>query len=104
MLGDLSRIDGTINGLSFLAGKNRPFVAFVAKNWWIAAIAGVAMASKVRERHKKNELTTYNTLMDLGMVLSPLVGLAMLNQLAANEHALREAASARLQLPPPAPL
>lgn len=106
MMQHLGTIDQTMTGLNFLAGKNRPFVQFMTKHWWIVAIAGFAMYSKVTERHKKNDLTVYNTLTDLGLVLSPLVGLAMLNQLAAQDIELKTLLSRNVQpgMPiPPAP-
>lgn len=87
MLGELPRIHGAVQGIGFLVGQNRPFVSFMVRNWPLAVIAGLAMYGKVRERHKKGELNTFNALGDLGLVLSPLVGIALLNQMAKAEHA-----------------
>ena len=85
--GNIDRLNTTIQGIGIVAGQNRPFVSFLAKNWPLAVIAGIAMYSKVSERRKKRELTAYNTFTDLGLILSPLVSLAVLNQLAQAEHA-----------------
>ena len=86
MLGNLPDIDRTVRGIGVLVGSQRPFIRFLIQNWPLAVVAGFAMYSKGRERWKKNELTTYNTLADLGLVLSPLVGLALINQLAQNQQ------------------
>ena len=91
MLADLPNLHGAIRGVGFMLGQQKPFVAFLTKNWPLALIAGLAMVGKVRERHKKGDLSTYNALADLGLVLSPLVGLALLNQLAEQAEERRRA-------------
>jgi hypothetical protein len=108
MLSDLPRINGAIQGVGFMFGQQRPFIGFLAKNWPLALIAGFAMYGKVRERHKKGDLNAYNTLADLGLVLSPLVGLALLNQLAQQDQERKLAAAGQVpaqpaSLYPPAP-
>jgi hypothetical protein len=103
MLSDLPRMHGAIQGVGFMFGQQRPFLGFLAKNWPLALIAGFAMYGKVRERHKKGDLNAYNALADLGLVLSPLVGLALLNQLAQQEQDRKNAAAGQVA-PQPAPL
>ncbi len=99
MLGHLNGINGAIGGMGFLVDKNRPFVNFLVKNWWLVAIAGIAVVSKSMERKKKGELTVFNSMADVGLILSPLVGLALLNQLAGQEHDRAVAAGAFNQPP-----
>ncbi len=94
MLGQLGQINGAIGGMGFLVDKNRPFVNFLVKNWWLAAIAGVAITGRILERKKKGEINTFNLMADVGFVLTPLVGLALLNQVACEEHAKQVAAGA----------
>jgi hypothetical protein len=88
MLQYIPQVDATIRGVGTIVGTQRPFVAFLMKNWPLAALAGVALAVRLRERHKKSELSLYNGMADLGLILSPLVGLALLNQLAREEQVL----------------
>ncbi len=110
MLAELPQINGAMQGVGFLVGSQRPFITFLIKNWPLALIGALAMYGKVRERHKAKDLSAYNTLADLGLVLSPLVGLALLKQLAQQDEE-RKAAAARLVTPmnsatmvyPPAP-
>ncbi len=86
MLGELPQINSAVKGIGFIVGTQRPFVSFLIKNWPLALIGGFAMFARGRERYKKGELTTYNVMADVGLILSPLVGLALLNQLAREEH------------------
>ena len=89
MLGNLPEINRAVQGIGFVVGTQRPFVSFLLKNWPLTLVAGFALVAKGRERHKKGELSTYNLLADAGLVLSPLVGLALINQLAAADHAAK---------------
>lgn len=90
MLGQLPEINRAVQGIGFVVGTQRPFIGFLLKNWPLTLIAGFALVAKGRERHKKGELSTYNVLADAGLVLSPLVGLALINQLAAADHAVSQ--------------
>lgn len=85
MLGHLPEINRTIKGIGFLVDDQKPFIRFLIQNWPLAAIAAFAMFAKGRERYKSGELTVYNVLADAGLVLSPLVGLALINQLAKGQ-------------------
>lgn len=99
MLNNLGQIQGAMNGVGFMLGTQKPFVSFLVKNWPLAVIAGFAMYGKINERTKKGDLTVYNGLADLGLVLSPLVGLALLNQMAQQEHAARAGTAPLLPAP-----
>jgi hypothetical protein len=88
MLGDLPQINRAVQGVGFVVGTQRPFVAFLMKNWPLALVGGFAMFARGRERLKKGEFNTYNLMADAGLILSPLVGLALLNQLAREEQQL----------------
>jgi hypothetical protein len=85
MLAHLPAIEQTVQGMGVLVGTQKPFVRFLVKNWPLALIAGFALFARGRERYQKGELSTYNMMADVGLVLSPLVGLALLNQLAAED-------------------
>lgn len=86
MLGQLQQIDGAVRGVGFLLGSQKPFVGFLVKNWPLALLAGVAMYGRLSERKQKGELNTFNAMSDMALILSPLVGLALLNNLAREEH------------------
>lgn len=86
MLSYIPEISATMRGVGSLVGEQRPFVGFLMKNWPLAALAGVALFARLRERHKKGELGLYNGMADFGLIISPLVGLALLNQLAREEQ------------------
>lgn len=88
MLSYIPEISATMRGVGSLVGEQRPFVGFLMKNWPLAALAGVALFARLRERHKKGELGLYNGMADFGLIISPLVGLALLNQLAREEQQL----------------
>lgn len=90
MLGHLPEVNRAIKGIGFLVGDQKPFVRFLIQNWPLAAIAGFAMFAKGRERYKNGDLTVYNVLADAGLVLSPLVGLALINQLAKNQEIMQQ--------------
>lgn len=94
MLGELPQINKAVQGIGFLVGTQRPFISFLIKNWPLALIGALAMYGKIRERHKSKDLSAYNALADLGLVLSPLVGLALLNQLAQQEQDRKAATAA----------
>lgn len=86
MLGQLPEINRAVQGIGFMVGSQRPFLSFLLKNWPLALIGGFALYARGRERWKKDEFTTYNLMADAGLILSPLVGLALLNQLAKEEQ------------------
>lgn len=88
MLGELPQINQAVQGIGFMVGTQRPFVSFLVKNWPLALVGGFALYARGRERWKKDEFTTYNLMADAGLILSPLVGLALLNQLAREEQQL----------------
>jgi len=86
MFNHLKDIDKTVQSIGFLVGTQKPFVQFMVKNWPLALFAGLAITGRMLERRKKKELTTFNVLADMGFILSPIVGLAVLNQVA-HQHA-----------------
>jgi len=85
MLGDLRNFDQTVQNVGFIVESQRPFVSFLLKNWPLTLFAGMAIYGKLSERHHKKDLTAYNAMSDLGMVLSPIVGLALISQLAKDQ-------------------
>lgn len=96
MLQHIGQIAPVITGVQALAENQRPFVRFLANNWPLTVIAGVAMAARLHERYKAKELTTYNVMADAGLMLSPLVGIALLKQLAQQDHDRAKAIAAEM--------
>ena len=88
MLGELPQINAAVQGVGFMVGTQRPFISFLMKNWPLGLIGAFALFARGRERWKKGEFTTYNLMADAGLIMSPLVGLALLNQLAREEQLL----------------
>jgi hypothetical protein len=106
MLGQMGEIQRNIQGIGILVGSQRPFVSFLLKNWPLTAIAAVALGVRGYERYKKHELTSYNILADAGLILSPLIGLALINQIAQQDamfQAQMAAAQAGAQTATPQP-
>lgn len=94
MLRQLGSVSDTMKGLGVLTSTQRPFVQFLVKNWVLTAIAGYALFVRGKERWNKGELTPYNAFADVGLIITPLVGLALLNNLANEEQARKTAAAA----------
>lgn len=96
MLQHIGQIAPVISGVTALAENQRPFVRFLVNNWPLAVIAGIAMAARLKERYQAKELTTYNVMADAGLMLSPLVGIALLKQLAQQDHDRAKAIAAEI--------
>lgn len=82
-----------MKGLGVLASTQRPFIQFLVKNWVLAGIAGYALFVRGKERWTKDEFNAYNLFADAGLILTPLVGLALLNNLAQEEQSRKDAAA-----------
>ena len=93
MLRQLGSVSDTMKGLGAIAATQRPFIQFLMKNWVLTGIAGYALFVRGKERWTKGELTPYNAFADVGLIITPLVGLALLNNLANEEQARQAAAS-----------
>jgi hypothetical protein len=89
-VGDVNRAMG---GLGVLASTQKPFVKFMIKAWPLALVAGWAAFIRVRHRMKQGELNTFNVLTDMGFILTPLVGLAMLNKIAEDNEMMAQIAA-----------
>lgn len=96
MLQHFGQIGAVVNGMGALVENQKPFVRFLVNNWPLTLIAGAAMAWRLKERWKAKEITPYNIMADAGLMLSPLVGLALLNQLAQQDHERAKAIAAEL--------
>lgn len=82
-----------MGGLGVIASTQKPFVKFLIKAWPLALVAGWAAYVRVRHRLKQNELNTFNVLTDMGFILTPLVGLAMLNKIAEDNEMMAKLAA-----------
>ena len=93
MLQYIPDVNRAMGGLGVLASTQKPFVKFMIKAWPLALIAGWAAFVRVRHRLKQNELNTFNVLTDMGFILTPLVGLAMLNKIAEDNEMMAKLAA-----------
>lgn len=106
MLQHFGQIGAVVQGMGAVVDNQKPFVRFLVNNWPLTLIAGLAMFCRVRERMAAKEVSTYNLLADAGLVLSPLVGIALLKQLAEQDHERAKAIAAEMiaqgayQVPP----
>jgi len=96
MLQHFGQIGAVVSGMSAVVDNQRPFVRFLVKNWPLTILAAAAMAARLHERYKAKELNTYTIMADAGLMLSPLVGIALLNQLAQQDHDRAKAIAAEL--------
>ena len=80
-----------MKGLGIIVGTQRPFCSFLIKNWPLTLLAAWGMYARGKHRWDQGEFTSYNLLADAGLILSPLIGLAILNQIA-QQDALFQAA------------
>lgn len=98
MLEALPEIQSTVRGLGVIVGTQRPFCSFLLKNWPLTLLAAWGMYARGKHRWDQGEFTSYNLLADAGLILSPLIGLAILNQIAQQDQLLQQATQ-----PQPAP-
>jgi hypothetical protein len=101
MLGNLGEIQRNMQGIGVVIGTQRPFLSFLVKNWPLTAVAAWGLYARGKHRWDKNEFTSYNLLADAGLILSPLIGLAILNQIAQQDQLLSAMQSAQA---PPVPV
>lgn len=88
-----------VAGIGAIVGNHSPFFTFLAKNWVLTGFFGLAFYGKLRHRYKNGELTTYMALVDAGMIMSPLVGIAILDNLARQRNGEAASTSAIKALP-----
>ena len=95
-----------MGGLGVIASTQTPFIKFLIKAWPLSLVAGYAIFHRVRHRMASKELTTFNVLTDMGFILTPLVGLAMLNKIAEDNEMMAKIAAGQspvAQQPPQDP-
>jgi hypothetical protein len=95
MLQYLPDVNRAMGGLGVLAATQKPLVKFVIKAWPLALIAGWAIYTRVKHRVQHKELSTFNMLADFGFILTPIVGLAMLNKIAEDNEMMAKLAAAQ---------
>lgn len=82
MLQYAPQINAAVKGLGAVVDNQHTVVRFLVKNWAISGIAGLALASQLYRRYKKGELTPFTGMTDAGLILSPMVALFTINQMA----------------------
>lgn len=87
-------INRTIRGLGAVVENQAPAIRLLVRNWPITAIAGIAVGTRMMQRYKKKELSTYNVFVDLGMILAPVVAFLTLQKLGTDQEAAKASANA----------
>lgn len=90
-------VNATIKGLGAILETQPSLVRFLAKNWPISLLAGAALGSRLWSRYKKKDLTAFDAMADIGMILGPVVALFTLQQMA-------QVATPPAAMPPPHPM
>lgn len=75
-------VNATLKGLGAILETQPTLVRFLVKNWPVSLLAGAALGSRLWTRYKKKDLTTFDALADVGMILGPVVALFTLQQMA----------------------
>lgn len=71
-----------------MVGPNQaPLVRIAFKYWWLAVPAALAAWVAFKKRKDKGELNTFNVLQDLGIILTPIIGLITLGEVIAKDYA-----------------
>jgi len=94
MLQHVGEINSAVKGISTIIGTQRPFVGFLVNNWPLTLIGGAVLWSRLRERHQKKTLSAFNVATDSGLVLAPLIGIALINLMTAKTEQAAAAAPA----------
>lgn len=87
MLQYLPDMQRAMGGLGVIATTQKPIVKFMIKAWPLTLLAGYAVFVRLKHRYTSKELSAFNVLTDMGFILTPIVGLAMLNKLAEDSDA-----------------
>lgn len=90
------QINRTVKGLGAIIENQSPVIKFLAKNWFITGIAGLALTGQMVKRYKDKTLSPVNVLTDLGLVLGPTMSYLSLQEMARNFEAQRKINQAEL--------
>lgn len=100
MLEYAPKINAAVKGLGAVVDNQHTVVRFLVKNWAITGIAGLALASQFYRRYKKGELTPFNGFTDAGLILSPMVALFTIHQMAKQTEVAERLLQAGAAPPP----
>jgi hypothetical protein len=91
MLQHAATINQTVKGLGALVDNQHSLISFLINNWPVTALAGAALAALLRRRIAKKELDFLNVFQDFGTVIIPVSTLFMLQRLAKDAEAEKQA-------------
>jgi hypothetical protein len=85
---NFSAIDQAARAMGSMVGPNQaPLVRICFKYWWLAVPAAVAAWVALKKRKDDGELNTFNIMADLGVILTPIIGLITLGEVIVKDYA-----------------
>lgn len=86
MIGYAADVNRTLKGLSAIVERQHPLIKLFVDNWPLTAAAGAALGVRYWRQYKSNNLSFWGGVQDAGIVISPLVGLFLLQKIAEEKH------------------
>lgn len=86
MLQYATEVNRTMKGLAAVASNHSPLLGLFARNWPLIALAGGALAVRYYRQWKDGTLSYWQGVQDAGIVISPLVGIFLLQKIAEEKQ------------------
>jgi len=84
-----SEVNQTMKGLAAVASNHSPLLALFAKNWPLIGVAGGALAVRYYRQWQSKTFSYWQAVQDAGIVISPLVGIFLLQKIAEEKQVER---------------
>lgn len=97
MLKYAADINATVKGLGAIVDNQNSVIRFLIKNWPVTGIAAMALAGQLHRRWKKKDLSPFTVMSDTGMILTPVVALFTIQQMAKQDKAEAKVVKGLLQ-------
>ncbi len=94
MLKYAADVNRTIKGMGAIVENQGPLVQMFVHNWALSGVAGAALGLRLWRQWQKGQLTFWGGVQDAGVVISPLVGLFLLQKIAEEKHEQKSLARA----------
>jgi len=79
-------VNKVVRGLSAVVEQQHPLVKMFIHNWAITGVAAAALGLRLWRQHKRGDLNFWNGVQDAGIVISPVVGLFLLQKIAEEKE------------------
>jgi hypothetical protein len=93
LLSSAPSINVAMKGLGAMVtsdSANAKLLKMAARNWPIVGLVGLAYGTRLWSRRKDGTLTWFNATVDLGMCMTPMVGLFLIRNLAKDSDNLEK--------------